>query len=100
MTKDQQARIKIEAFPFQKHGTATGSVRTISEDAIADEVTGLPLYRARVQLEDTDLRNVPDNYRLLPGMTTSAEIKIGHRNVLSYFFYPLIRGLDESLKEP
>ena len=100
VTLDQQARIKFEAFPFQKHGTATGSVRTISEDALADEVTGRPFYRARVSLDETDLRNIPDNYRLLPGMTTSAEIKVGNRNVLSYFFYPLLRGLDESLKEP
>jgi HlyD family secretion protein len=29
-----------------------------------------------------------------------AEIKVGRRSVLSYFLYPLLRGLDESLREP
>jgi HlyD family secretion protein len=37
---------------------------------------------------------------MLPGMTVSAEIHAGDRTVISYFLYPLIRGLDESLREP
>jgi HlyD family secretion protein len=100
VVQNQRARIKIEAFPFQKHGTATGLVRTISEDAFADEVTERPFYRARVRLVDTQLRDVPETYRLLPGMTVAAEIDVGDRTVLSYFLYPLLRGLDESVREP
>jgi HlyD family secretion protein len=46
------------------------------------------------------LRNVPDHYRLIPGMSVTAEIKAGNRTVLSYFLYPLLRGLDESIREP
>jgi len=38
--------------------------------------------------------------RLLAGMTVTAEIKVGRRTVISYFLYPLIRGLDESIREP
>jgi HlyD family secretion protein len=100
VAQNQQARIKIEAFPFQKHGTVTGLIRTISEDAFADQVTERPFYRARVRLVDTQLRDVPETYRLLPGMTVAAEIDVGDRTVLSYFLYPLLRGLDESVREP
>ena len=35
-----------------------------------------------------------------PGMTVTAEMKVGHRSVISYFLYPLLRGLDESIREP
>jgi hemolysin D len=105
---DEPARIKLDAFPFQKHGTATGVVRTISQDAFAsgnkDEKGVNPaapmVYRARIRLTDTTLRSVPATFRLLPGMTVVAEIKVGRRSVLSYFMYPLLRGLDESLREP
>jgi hemolysin D len=96
----QEVRVKIDAFPFQKHGTLTGVVRTISEDAFPPEQGKPPFYRMRVEVTDTSLKNVPPYFRLLPGMTAAAEIKVGERTVLSYFLYPLVRGLDESLREP
>jgi hemolysin D len=96
------ARVKLEAFPFQKHGFLDGSVRVISEDAFPREGSGGQLvYRVRVALGDTGgLRHVRPNLRLLPGMTLAAEVKVGSRSVLSYFLYPIIRALDESLEEP
>jgi HlyD family secretion protein len=33
-------------------------------------------------------------------MTIQAEIKASQRSVISYFLYPLLRGLDESFHEP
>ena len=36
----------------------------------------------------------------MPGMTVSAEIKTGTRTVLDYFLEPLMRGVNESLREP
>jgi len=32
-------------------------------------------------------------------MAVTAEIKTGQRSVLSYFLYPSLRGLDESIRE-
>jgi HlyD family secretion protein len=37
---------------------------------------------------------------MLPGMTLTAEMKVGSRQVISYFLCPLLRGLDESIHEP
>src|SRR5690606_33023234 len=98
----QTARIKLNAYPFQKHGTAEGIVRMVSGDAFAPqgETMRPPFYRARVEVTDIALRNLPETFRILPGMTLSAEILTGRRTVLSYFLYPLIRGLDESVREP
>lgn len=104
----QSVRIKFDAYPFQKHGTATGSLRTISEDAFAHDRAETPLqaerpssfYRARVSLDVVDLKQVPAPIRLIPGMNVTAEIMSGRRSVASYFLYPLIRGFDESIREP
>jgi HlyD family secretion protein len=94
-------RIKLDAYPFQKHGTLDGTVRTVTEDSFVDkENAGQAFYRARVALTPGTLRGVSDGYRLIPGMTVAAEIKSGERTVLSYFLYPLMRGLDESIREP
>ena len=59
-----------------------------------------PFFKARVLLEDTRLRPSTEPVRLLPGMAVTAEIKVGTRTVISYFLYPLIRGLDDSIREP
>jgi len=97
-------RVKLEAWPFQKHGTLEGAVRTLSEDVFTPDPKkdgeARPHYRARVKLTSSELRNVPDHFRLIPGMAVTAEIKAGERSVISYFLYPLLRGLDESIREP
>ena len=59
-----------------------------------------PHYKARIKLTSGELRNVPTSFRLIPGMPVTAEIKAGERSVISYFLYPLLRGLDESIREP
>lgn len=98
------ARVKLEAFPFQRHGTLPAKLRTISEDAFSRreeaERTGTAYYVARLEVENYDLRGVPPDTRLLPGLTLTAEIIIGKRTVLSYLIYPMIKAFDESLREP
>ncbi|MBF9233891.1 HlyD family type I secretion periplasmic adaptor subunit [Microvirga alba] len=107
ITPGQVARIKFDAFPFQKHGTASGAIRTISRDAfpadpkeIDTRTSGHLFYKARVPLDDVNLRAIPNGFRLLPGMAVQAEIGVGRRSVISYFLYPLLRGFDESIREP
>ncbi|MBB4187176.1 HlyD family type I secretion periplasmic adaptor subunit [Sinorhizobium terangae] len=107
VTATEEVRIKFDAYPFQKYGTASGSIRTISRDAFTpnqqDASAGratAPFFKARVSLGDSELRAPPGTVRLLPGMTVSAEIKVGGRTVISYFLYPLLRGLDDAIREP
>lgn len=102
------AKIKIDAFPFQKHGTATGEVRILSDDAFTRDPNAMrsgamqtdAYFIGRIKLKDTRLREAGKHFRLLPGMTLGAEIIVGKRSVISYFLYPLIRALDESIREP
>ena len=99
-----EVRLKLEAWPFQKHGTLSGKVRTVSDDTFTPDPKKdgqqRPYYKARMEVTATDLRDVPKSFRLIPGMAVTAEIKAGDRTILSYFLYPLLRGLDESIREP
>ncbi|MBX4925223.1 HlyD family type I secretion periplasmic adaptor subunit [Rhizobium binae] len=106
----KEARIKLDAYPFQKYGTASGEVRTISQDtflsgqqeqaATPGQPAAAPFFKARILLADTRLNAADVPVRLLPGMTVSTEIKVGTRTVISYFLYPLLRGLDNAIREP
>ena len=95
------ARIKLTAYPFQKHGTLTGVVRNISEDTLDRQVGGMSVkyYRARLAVSGK-LRLVRDDFRLIPGMETQCEIKCGRRRVIEYVLYPLIKAMDETAREP
>ena len=107
------ARIKLDAFPFQRHGTVSASLATISEDAFSrDQAEGQQqapanaekgaeeFYRGRLDLGPVTLRNLDPHVRLLPGMSLTAEIVIGRRSVISYLLYPVMKGFDEALREP
>ncbi|MBB4253700.1 HlyD family type I secretion periplasmic adaptor subunit [Rhizobium sp. BK008] len=105
----KEARVKLDAYPFQKYGTATGEVRTISEDTFltgqpeqtaTPSQPSAPFFKARILLADTRLNATDVPVRLLPGMTVTTEIKVGNRTVISYFLYPLLRGLDNAIREP
>lgn len=96
--------IKIDAFPFQRHGALDAKVRTISEDAFRRDSSQPQApdayYQSRLTLSKKPLRNMQPQTRLLPGMTLSAEIVVGKRSVMSYLIWPLTKTLDESIREP
>ncbi|MBF0461958.1 MAG: HlyD family type I secretion periplasmic adaptor subunit [Magnetococcales bacterium] len=102
LRQGDRARIKLDAIPFQRHGTLEGAVLTISEDIFEEEIGGRkqPVYRVRLSVEQKNLREIPQDFRLIPGMSAIAEIKVGSRSLLSYFFYPILRTLDSGLREP
>jgi HlyD family secretion protein len=102
------ARLKLAAYPFQRHGFLDGVVRMVSPDAfvaenaapVGEDGEGGVHYKARIRLTTTRLRDVGPEFRLLPGMTLTAEILVGKRRVATYILDPVIRGLHEALNEP
>ncbi len=99
-----RVHMKVDAYPFQLHGALDGELRTISEDAFRRENVAVggseAYYLGRIRLTTTQLNRLPKHARLLPGMTISAEITVGKRSVISYLLWPLIKALDESVREP
>ena len=105
MPSGTRVTLKLTAFDYQDHGTLSGFVRTVSEGVFEKEGQGgagpAATYKARIKLiEPMELENVPSDFRLMPGMSTTAEIKVGKRRVIQYFLYPILRYLDEGFREP
>jgi HlyD family secretion protein len=105
--KGDPVRVKIDAFPFQKHGIISGTLTAIGDDSFVAEQTASAqrtqtraYYPARVTGLENTLKKVPQDTRLSPGMTLSAEIRVNERSVISYLLYPLIKAFDESIREP
>jgi hemolysin D len=106
--------IKFDTFPYHQYGLAYGAVRIISADSFdaADEQrnpTGsVPLptnsndlyYRARVAIDRVALHDTPEGFRIMPGMPTTADIKVGKRTVLTYLLGRVLPVATEAMREP
>lgn len=95
--------LKVDAFPFVEHGLATGKLNWVSEGAFTLDDDGKPVepyYKARVSITDMRFIRVPATFRLIPGMTLSADIHIGERSVLGYLVSGATRSLNEAMREP
>lgn len=99
-----ETKLKLDAFPFQRHGTMGGKIRILSEDAFRKDSsaksTGDVYYAARITLDGVALKNMAEGARLLPGMAVTAEVIVGKRSVMSYLAWPLTKGLGEAAREP
>ena len=95
-------RVKFEAFPYQRHGIIEAKLATVSPDAFEKNTSeGQRLfYRVRAVLGEVRLTAVPPDFRLFPGMSLTAEIKVGSRRIITYLLYPLIKTFDDSFREP
>ncbi len=96
VTKQMEAAIKIDTFDFQKYGLLHGSVNHIADDAIEDEKLG-PVYEIAITPSATTLRGEGKTLSIHPGMSVTAELKVGKRRVIEFFIYPMIKYLDEGL---
>lgn len=106
--------IKFATFPFTRYGLAYGAVRVISPDSFTAQEdqrnpTGdvptpsgstEPYYRARVSLDRMELHNTPPGFRLMPGMPTTADIKVGKRTVLAYLLERVLPVVYNGMREP
>lgn len=97
-------RVKVSAFPFQKYGTLTGTIRVLSKDSFHRESNMFgqdeSFYRARIAIAYHEENGYKRMGRLIPGMETVNEIRVGERRILEYLTDPIIKSLDESIREP
>jgi len=118
----QPAEVKVEAFNYTRYGVLHGQVRSVSRDALRNELdapaaetvqgSGKPLssavpnstpanaaYVARISLAEASVETEQGPMPLEPGMTITAEIKTGERHVIVYLLSPFMRYRHEALRE-
>lgn len=95
---NQEVNVKLDAFPFTKYGIIPGEVLDISQDAIIDERLGL-LFKSRIKINQQYIQVNGAKIHLIPGMSLSAEVKTGKRRLIEFFMSPIMKHMDESLRE-
>src|SRR5258708_20987149 len=98
----QIAKLKLNAFPFQRYGMVEGRVLRISADSSErgdGRQTPGYAYRALIELHAQELRVGEALHHLLPGMQLTAEIRLAERTVLEYLLSPLQKVAAEAGRE-
>ena len=94
--------IKVDALPFQQFGDIEGTLVYISDDTVEESLQGESgaFYRGRVDVEDSEILGLPEDFDLTPGMLASADLKVGKRRLITYFTNPILRSLSSAMREP
>jgi HlyD family secretion protein len=109
--------VKFDTFPYTRYGLAHGSIRVVSPDSFSaqDDAKNpggaVPLpqsmgggggfwYRSRITLDKIELRGMPDNFHLVPGMPVTADIRVGKQTVLRYLLGKTLPVVREGMREP
>ena len=94
--------VKIDALPFQQFGDLAGTLIYISDDTVQESLQGESgaFYRGRVNVEDSELMGLPEEFDLTPGMLATADLKVGKRRLITYFTNPILRSLSSAMREP
>jgi len=92
----QTAKIKLSAYDATIYGSLDGSIESISPDAIGDPDRGgssdPTYYRVMLRVANNTLHEKGKPLPLIPGMTGSAEVRIGERSVLNFLLRPMLKS--------
>ncbi|WP_108859723.1 HlyD family type I secretion periplasmic adaptor subunit [Ruegeria sp. Alg231-54] len=94
----QATGIRLSAFTQTDVPEASGRIFDISADALEDDRTGEPYYKARVKLDANQPTEVAA-LDLLPGMPADLFVKTGERAVISYLSQPISDRLAKTFIE-
>ncbi len=109
--------IKFDTFAYTQFGMAHGVVRTISPDSFSQQEEsrnptgsapapaggpsgGAVWYRTRITLDHIDMHDVPQGFRLIPGMSVTADILVGKRSIMRYLLGRFAPIAQEGMREP
>ncbi len=92
----QSAKVKLTAYDFTTYGGLDARIESISPDAIGDPDRGgtadPTYYRVMLRVDANTLHEKGKALPVLPGMTGSAEVRIGERSVLNFLLRPMLKS--------
>lgn len=95
------ADIKLDAYDFSIYGSMKGDVEYVSPDTLVEQTKNGEnmYYKVKIRIKEQEKNKLKHNIQVDPGMTVGVDIKTGQRTVLEYLLKPIIKTLNQSLKE-
>jgi len=94
------ADIMFSAFNLKQVHVIQGEVIHVSADSFVDEVSGMPYYEAKIEVNEKGMQTLKDNnFVLVSGMPAQVMINLGDRTALSYLVKPFTEMLGRGFNE-
>lgn len=98
----QEAQVRFTSVDDRSLPLLSGTVRTISADRFTDEKTGMPYFRAEIEVSPEELAKVQGALgrgKLRPGLPVELVMAVRKRTALQYLLEPLSHHLWSSMRE-
>lgn len=98
LAEGQQANIRLDAYPSERFGFLKAQVTDVAADSaeVADKQWA---YIVRITPEQAFLTAGDDRFALRPGMTATIDVTTDRRRIISYFFAPIVRTIQDAMGE-
>ncbi|WP_229413850.1 HlyD family secretion protein [Massilia violaceinigra] len=101
----QLVQMRIDAFPYQKYGLVTGTIKQVELNPINDSartpdtpnIRDIPMYRATVALATNSLMMYGKPKPFEPGLTLEADIFNDRRTLIEWIVDPLISAAKDRM---
>lgn len=94
-----EAQVRLTAFKARYLRPAKGKVITVSADRFDDQRTGEGFYVARIEIPQSELKDIIGDVKLTPGMPAETLIVTGRRTMLSYLVRPIRESFGRAFRE-
>lgn len=94
----QDVKLRFSAFSSRTTPEIDGELVQVSADALIDEATQAPYYRAEVQIPPAELDKL-GQLALIPGMPVEVYIQTGERSPMNYLVKPLADYFARAFRE-
>ena len=98
MAEGQPANIRLDAYPSERFGFLKGRVTDIAADS-TETGENQWAYVVRITPDKSYLASGRDQFPLRPGMTATIDVTTDERPIISYFFAPIMRTLQDAMGE-
>ncbi|MBA4165576.1 MAG: secretion protein HlyD, partial [Erythrobacter sp.] len=90
--RGQEVRLAIDAFPYQRFGTVTGTVMTVASSAVSQTLPNgsvVSAYPVVVDIDNPEVVAFGRREQLVPGMSLTARIITEKQSLIEWLFEPL-----------
>jgi adhesin transport system membrane fusion protein len=93
------AMVKVSAYDYSIYGSLSGKLEQISPDTLRDERSSAAragindvYYKIIIRTNSATLKRDGKEFAIIPGMTTTIQIKTGKKTILEYLLKPVFKA--------
>ncbi|MEQ8814136.1 MAG: HlyD family type I secretion periplasmic adaptor subunit [Thalassobaculum sp.] len=93
-------QVRLTAFSQRFMHPVEAELESVSDDVVQEANGSAPYYRAILRLDPESRQRILQDNKLTSGMPAMAMIGVGEKTLLRYLLDPILRSIEESLREP